>query len=685
MTQRRFLVGVDIGGTFADFCAVEEGTGRLLSYKTLTTPSEPGRDVLQGIQQLRERFGIEPDRIGYFTHGTTVGINAIIQRKGIKLCLLTTVGFSDVLELARLRMPDPYDLFSRRPPPIVPRDRVFSVEERTLADGTIERHVDEASVLRALAQAKAAGAEGIAIAFLHSYRNDTNERAVRRIIDAVAPELPVFCSSEVWPILREYERTSTTVLHGYVQPIVAQYIGSLQEMLGRAGVRVEPMITKSNGGVMPAELGKTQCVQMLLSGTAAGAIGAGFVARSAGLGKVIALDVGGTSADVAILIDGQPAFRTGEKVGDFPLQVPTVSVTSIGAGGGSVATVDEMGILRVGPESVGSTPGPACYGRGGSKPTLTDAFVVCGLLGHEALGYSAVSIDRERAAQSFAGLAQALGRTLVEAADAVIAVAVSDMYREVSKLVSREGIDPRECTLLGFGGAGPMVAGLLGRELHTRDVLIPPMPGVLAALGGLVARPKHDMIRTVHAQLDTTGAGELAEAAAELHAKATAWIEGRKDGQRYDCLVSADLRYRGQSYELTTPLELGWLVDRDLRSIAHAFHEEHVRFYGYADDLAGIEVTAVRMLVVGEERAIQLPKRRATRGHPLRKLSHTGYLDGAVQAFAHYRRDELPLGEEIRGPCVISQDDTTTVVPAAFSVRVDEFDNLLLAVSAGRS
>ncbi|MFZ9417130.1 MAG: hydantoinase/oxoprolinase family protein, partial [Alphaproteobacteria bacterium] len=377
-----YRVGVDIGGTFADFCALDEATGAVRTLKVLSTPAEPGREVMQGISELQRRFGIAPSDIAYFTHGTTVGINSVIQRKGVRLCLFTTENFIDVLELARLKMPDPYHLLSRRPEPLVTRDRAFGIRERMLADGSVDLPLDHASLRDALDRALERGAEGIVLSFLHAYANPAHEQEAARLIGAWAPGLPVFPSSAVWPIIREYERTSTAVVHGYVQPRVAAYIASLQASLRKAGVGAEPMITKSNGGVMTAELGKSQCIQMLLSGTAAGTMGAAFVARHADAPRVLALDVGGTSADVSVIVDGQPSYRSGEMVGEFPIYIPTVSVTSIGAGGGSIAAVDAFGTLTVGPESAGSTPGPACYGRGGPRPPLTDAVVVCGVMGH---------------------------------------------------------------------------------------------------------------------------------------------------------------------------------------------------------------------------------------------------------------------------------------------------------------
>jgi N-methylhydantoinase A len=351
-----YRVGVDIGGTFTDLCAFNETTNELHTLKVLSTPDRPGSEVMEGVRQLKARYGVAPESITYFTHGTTVGVNTVIQRKGVKLCLFTTENFTDVLELARLKTPNPWDLLSSRPPPLIPRDRVLPVKERMSADGSVDTAVDEASVIAAVAQARTLGAEGIVIALINAYRNPAHEHAVKAIVNRVAPGLPVFCSTDVWSVIREYERTTTAIIHGYVQPRVEKYLASLQAALREAGVPAEPMVTKSNGGVMSAELGKTHCAQMILSGTAAGVIGAAHVARLAGFPATMSLDIGGTSADVAFIRDGVPQYGVGEMIGEFPIFIPTVAVSSIGAGGGSIAWVDDLGVLKVGPESAGSTP-----------------------------------------------------------------------------------------------------------------------------------------------------------------------------------------------------------------------------------------------------------------------------------------------------------------------------------------
>ncbi|MFN6999150.1 MAG: hydantoinase/oxoprolinase family protein [Elioraea tepidiphila] len=676
-----YRLGVDIGGTFADFCLLDEATGALSTLKVLSTPATPGAEVIAGLQGVEKRFGIAADAITWFTHGTTVGVNAVIQRKGIRLALFVTRHFRDVLELARLKSPDPYHLLSQRPAPLVPRERVFEIDGRLGADGAELEPLDEASVEAALAAAEAAGAEGVVLALLHAYRNPAHEHAAKAVIARRRPDLPVYCSADVWPIIREYERTVTATVHGHAQPRVAQYLGALQAALRQAGVAAEPMVTKSNGGVMRAELGKTRCVEMLLSGTAAGAIGAAFVAREAGVARAMSLDIGGTSADVAVIIDGAPSYGTGERVGDFQVFIPTVAVSSIGEGGGSIAAVDALKRLTVGPESAGSTPGPACYGRGGTRATITDAMCVLGLIGHSALGYDSVTVRRDLAEAAVDAIAAPLGRTREQAAEAIVQVAISGMYREISKLAARQGVDAREFCLLPFGGAGPMLGALLARELGMREVLVPTTPGVLSALGGLIADIRGDVIETVYADLDAPSLPRILDAFARLEAEAMRWI---REDQRFRGEVtlrpSAEMRYRGQSFEIEVPLERDWLARADRAAIAEAFHRTHERIYGHADAEAPIQAIALRMVVEGAVPRPRFPEQPRETGAPV-PLREVGiWLDGARRTAPLYARSALRHGHRFAGPCIVLQEDCTTCVPPGMSGAVDRFGNLRLTL-----
>ena len=678
-----YRVGVDIGGTFTDLCAFDEATNDLFTLKVLSTPDRPGTEVMEGLRELERRYGVAPSHITYFTHGTTVGVNTVIQRKGIKLCLFVTENFVDVLEVARLKMPDPYDLRSHPPAPLITKDRVLPIRERMRSDGSVDTPLDEASVLAALDQARALGAEGIVIALINAYRNPTHEHRAKTIIGRSVPGLPVFCSTDVWSVIREYERTTTAVIHGYVQPRVAHYLESLQDALRGAGVPAPAMVTKSNGGVMSAELGKTACAQMILSGTASGVIGAAYVAGLSGFPKTMSLDVGGTSADVAFIENGTPQYGVGEMIGEFPIYIPTVAVTSIGAGGGSIAWVDALGVLKVGPESAGSNPGPACYGRGGTRATITDAFAVLGYLGSGELGYSAIRVDVDQARAAVSAVAERTGMTPVAAADAIVRIAISGMYLEISKLVSRYGVDPRDYALQAFGGAGPMMACLLAREIGMRNVVVPTTPGVLSALGGLIADVKSDFIATVFVNLEPAALPHIRDGFVALERDALHWLREEQGYQgEHRFTYSADMRYLGQSHEIETTLDAGAIQRGDIASLGSAFHERHRQVYDHADPEAPVQIINLRLVVIGRSakptfRATE-ERRRPAEAEEARRV----FLDGAERDVPVYARAALSPGQFFAAPAIVTQSDCTTCIPGGFGGRVDAYGNLILTLTA---
>jgi len=673
-------IGVDIGGTFIDFCALDEKTRQMHTLKVLTTPDEPGREVMEGIALLQQRHGMDPAEVTSFVHGTTVGINTVIQRKGADLALITNAGFEDVIELARLRMPEMYSLFCARPEQLIPRDRIFGVAGRILADGSEAEALDEQAVANALELARARGARGVIIAFLHAYRNQAQEQAAKAVVQRLAPDLFVFCAAEIWPVIREYERTTTAILNGYVFPRVDGYLHSLEQALRGRGVTAPPMITKSNGGMMNIAMGRSSCVSMLLSGTASGVMGASFLTRQAGVPNALTLDIGGTSADVALIIDGRAQFGTGELIGEFPLYVPSVSVTSIGDGGGSIATVDGFGMLKVGPESAGSVPGPACYGRGGDRATITDAMAVCGFLGHAPLAYRSVTMDRGKAEAVVGALARKLGRGLQETAEAIIMVSISSMFAEVNKLVARYGVDLGDFTLVPFGGAGPMMGCLLARELGIRHVMVPRRPGVVSALGGLVAEVKNDFIRTMFIELRAEGLAALQAALAALRAEAERWLRQDQNFAGVAALqVSADMRYRGQSFEIETVLEEAWIEGGDLDAIRAAFHARHTAIYAFADEAAPVQLVNLRLVIAGATEPPDFAVQEKVAGTPRPERLVDVWHDGALHRMPLFLRENLRHGHEFSGPAVVAQEDSTVCIPAGYAGTVDAHGNLHLA------
>ena len=674
-----YRVGVDIGGSFTDFAVLDEQTNQIHTLKVLSRPDQPGNEILTGLAQLQQRDGIEPQHIDYFTHGTTVGINAVIQRRGVRLALFATEGFCDVLELARLKIPHIHDLFSRRPAPLISRDRVFAIKERTDRHGNVMQQVDRNSVLAAIEKARASGCQGIVVSLLHSYRNRHNEAAVKAIIDEVAPELLTSCSADIWPIIREYERTITATINAYVQPMVIHYLESFERALHTMGVQPAPRITKSNGGVMGVEQAKSECVQMVLSGTASGVIGASFLASACGFDKILSLDIGGTSADVAVIIDGQVAQGNGEIIGDFPIYIPSVAVTSVGQGGGSLAWIDKQGVLQMGPDSAGSLPGPVCFQRGGTQPTATDAFAACGMIGHGDLGYNAVKVDVAAARAAWQPLADQLGITVEETAETAIELAISSMYGDTSGLLSRFGLDPREFWFLAFGGAGPMMGCFLARELNMKGVIVPPTPGVLSALGGLVADIRNDFIRTLYSDLDNVLADRLATEAEALSQRARDWLTEQHGAQMpFTLQYSADMRYRGQSFEIEVALEPQWLAQADKVALHQAFDRQHHQLFGHFDAKAPVQIINLRLVIASptpKPELFRLPAAEA----PVEVVKYVpAWIDGASHQVAVIARSTLRAGHQLTGPVIIAQDDCTTCVPPQMQVDVDTFGNLLI-------
>ena len=603
-----------------------------------------------------------------------MGINTIIQSKGARLALLTNEGFEDVIELARLRMPDMYSLYCHRAEPLIPRDMVFGLPLRMRADG--RRSEDDYlhdAVSAGVAKAIESGGEGIVIALLHAWRDPSQERLVQDLVTALAPELFCFTSAEVWPVIREYERTSTTILNAYVHPRVSGYLTALESRLADQGVPVKALLTRSNGGLMTAAAGRRDCVSMLLSGTASGVTGAAWLARQVGEQHVLTLDVGGTFADFALILDGEIQFGTEELVGDLPLHIPSVAVSSIGIGGGSIASVDAQGVLQVGPESAGSDPGPACYGRGGARATVTDAMVVCGWLGHSGMAYGQLELDRSEATRGVGLLASDMGRSLEETAQAIIDVAVSELFVEVEKLASRAGLDLRDFALMPFGGGGPMLGALLARELGMGKVIAPRRPGVVSALGGLVSDLRGDFIKTEMRSLDTEYLPALCEAFTALEVDGRAWLDAQGYDGEVDLRLSAEMRYAGQSFEIDVPLDPGWLDSTE--AIADAFHRTHLAFYDFEDRSAGIEVVNLRLSALATGSTLHLNDPEPAEPEAPRAIPV--YVDGWREV-PLYRREGLVSGIRFDGPAVVAQEDTTLVIPDGAVASVDKHLNIVL-------
>ena len=676
-----YRIGIDIGGTFTDFAVHETKTNKLIGLKVPTVPARPVDAIVAGLSLLVEEHGVSLDQVEYFVHGTTIAVNALIERKGARLGLLVTRGFRDILIIQRLRIPQPQYWYGNRPEPLIPRERVYEIDERIMADGSVGTGLSEESLRAALDQARADSVEGLVLSFLHAFRNPAHEKAARDFLQREAPELFTCCSHEVWPQMREYERTIVTIVNAYVMPPVSRYLGDLERRLAEMGVPVRPYITRSNGGVMTARRARSSTAETLLSGPASGVIGALRVAEQAGVRNFITLDVGGTSADVAIVEEGAPRTSLTEHVADFPIMMPVVGVSCIGAGGGSIAWLDSAGVLRVGPQSAGADPGPACYGKGQEKPTVTDAFLYCGLLNPDTFAGGRIALHPALAQQALASLAPELGTDTDAVARGIIDIAIAGMFAELSNLAAKRGIDPREFTLVGFGGAGALLACRLAEESGITQVLIPQAPGTLCALGALSADVASDFVRSVFLHMDRD-LSTVAAAYRHLEADAREYLRTEAPSVKEHRLVlSADMRYVGQSFEVDVPLDKEWIERGDWQALTDAFHAAHQRVYSHTQHGSPVELIDLRLRIVGSTTKPPLPTPGTVpAGTPAPVAGSRRVLDSGTEAgdIPVYRRGALASGHVMAGPALVDQDDTTVYLPPGWRGTVHASGSLIL-------
>lgn len=676
----RYRLGIDVGGTFTDFAIMNETTGELTPFKVPTTPHQPEAAVLTGIRALAERGTIVPAEVYSFVHGTTLATNTVIERRGAKTGLLVTRGFRDMLSIGRLRLQNPFDFNAVRPEPLVPRRLTREIAERVRADGRVVAPIDPEEVAREAQRLRDEGVEAIAISFLNAYRNDAHERAAADVIRARFPDLYVCTSGELWPQIREYERTLVSVINGYVGKRISGYLTRLRHDIRAADITAPVFVTKSNGGVATAEAAAQRPVELLLSGPAAGVVGAAYLAQQAGFPRIITIDIGGTSADLSI-VDGGPVYSSEAEVGEFPVTLPAVDITAIGAGGGSVAWLDAAGVLKVGPRSAGADPGPACYGLGSLEPTITDAYLVLGIVDETKFLSGSMPLRRDLAAQAISTIAKRLNRSVEHAAEAILEVATSTMYRELVSVLARRGVDPADFALFVFGGAGATHSFLLAEEIGFKHVIVPPFPGVLCALGALVADVKRDFIRTKYLSIGANDHADAAEILRDevlsLEKQARAWVQADGlEGMALEFHHSVDMRYVGQSFEVEVQTSAAECSGEGLAQLLSRFHERHRAIYGYAESAAPVEIINVRTTGIARTSKPRLQELAPANGsHPAgsRRLFHRGEWHEA----SVYRRNDLGRGARLTGPSVVEQYDTTTFVPPSWQVRVDKHGNLV--------
>jgi N-methylhydantoinase A len=665
-------VGVDVGGTYTDLVLLADG--ELLTHKIPSTPDDPGQAVLRAVTELK----IPLREVSVFAHGTTVATNAVIQRAGARTGLLTTHGFRDVLQIRRTTRGALYDFQWDPPEELVPRELRREVDERTLASGDVLREANLEQARAEVAALVEAGIASLAICFINSYVNPENELRVRDAVSAAFPDLPVFVSSELLPEWREFERTSTTVVSAYIGPVLGEYVRGLADTLGEQGYGSDLMIMSSNGGLATADACLASPATTLLSGPAAGVIAQLALLRHVGIEDAIGMDIGGTSTDISIIHEGQPHLRSEYEI-EFGTTVssPVIDINAIGAGGGTIAWLDRGGMLHAGPQSAGAIPGPACLERGGLEPTLTDANVVLHRLNpHQLLG-GRVAISEQAARQAIAQVSEALGLEIEPAAAGIVTLAVSNIVLAIRQLTVERGLDPRQFTLIAYGGAGPSHAAAVAEQLGLTRVLIPRFPGLTSALGLQFSDIRHDFVQTFLRDAHDCDPTELAIAFERLASRGLERLasEGLAP-ERISTVRSADLRYAGQTHELNVMLPPD--PSEAYRQLGDRLHTAHLKEFGHAPEPdAALEIVAVRVACIGVLERPTLPRVEAlAEAEPIGEREVV--FDGVWRRTPVYNRAHLGHGARPTGPVVIEQTDSTTLVPSGWSIEVDSIGNVRL-------
>lgn len=677
----RMKIAVDTGGTFTDICLLNEETGELSVKKVSSTPNNPARAVITGLLKIARECAAEPGEVNMVLHGTTVATNALLERRGAKAALITTAGFRDTLYIGRQNRPSLYDFRALKPPPLILRRHTYEVKERMLYTGEVRTPLDEGNVREIARAIKSKGIFSVAVSLLHSYANPFHEVRIKEIFNEEHPEAFVTLSSEILPEFREYERTCAAAINALVRPKVDFYLGDLENGLKENGVNGNLLIMHSGGGVITAFSARYESARTVLSGPAGGVLAGVDLGRETGLKNMITLDIGGTSTDICLIRNGEPGYTSEGEIGGYPLRLPMIDIHTIGAGGGSIAWLDSGGALRLGPRSAGAEPGPACYGLGGTEPTVTDANLLLGRINpHTTLG-DKKELNIELARDSIVEkIARPLGLTAEEAAEGILTVVNANMVRAVRVVSVRRGHDPREYTLMAFGGAGPLHGASLARELGMPRVVVPRYPGVTSALGMLQADVRLDFSRTFLDLITNVSPEKLRRLYGVMEQEGTARLknEGFFDNQIV-LIRQADLRYAGQSSEITLPVQGNTLTETDLNQLKESFHMAHQREYGWWREDAEVELVNLRLTALG-----QLPQKIGAhtpqnQGEPepagFREVYFGGYRNTPV-----YRRVDLAPGYTLQGPAVVEQEDSTALLFPGMRAQCDQRGNLIIEV-----
>ena len=677
-------LGIDVGGTFTDFVLVSPATNLRITHKEASTPQDPSLAVERGLTEIFSEGLVSPSDVSVVVHGTTLGLNAILQKKGCETALVVSKGNKDVLELARGRMPSPYNFLLPRDEPLIPRDRVLEVGARSSATGAMITRPDSVELDRLAEEIRALGVRSVAVALINAYVDPALEHEVADALERRLSPIMITPSTRVWPEIREYERAMLAVMNAYIHPLLDKYYVSLANRLIKLGLDASLYITASNGGTLSVESARQRPVDTLLSGPASGVVATCALGADDKRDELVAIDMGGTSCDMSITRAGRPVLTTSAKAGGYPLISPTVDVSAIGAGGGSILWLDNQKILKVGPHSAGADPGPASYGRGGLHPTITDCFVAMGLIDPEAFLGGRMRLDRVAAINALDTLAVGLGfggsSSALKVADAALRVAIAMMSSELYKELAQRGVDPRGRYLMAYGGAGPTLAAALAQEAKLGGVLVPLSPGTLCAYGAITSQVRRDFIRSVrtrlpHGRMKITS---VEEAIQDMEKEARAWASAQGDGLADpEVWVAADMRYVGQAYELEVVLSR-LSSERGSLEVSTLFHEAHKKAYGFPDNESDIEIMNVRLSVVRPLPALPVHTLESAEDEIMPVGRRSVFWDQQRFDAMVFSRSDMKAGHMITGPAIVEQQDTTTWLSPGWSGKVLASGNLEL-------
>jgi N-methylhydantoinase A len=690
-SKPQLRIAVDIGGTFTDMAAFDESTGKLLFGKALSTHGQ----LVNGIQATLDSADIDLRNGNLFLHGSTIAINTLLERTGANTALLITEGFRDIYEIGRVNRPDAYNLFFNKHQPLVKRSLRFEVAERLRADGSTHKPLDEVAVRELARELRGKEVEAVAVLLLHSYRNPAHEQRVKQILQEEIPGAFVCASHELSQEYREFERVSTAVANAYVGPRVSAYLGELEAHLGQKGFDGDFYIVQSTGGLFPVEHARVGCVRMLESGPAAGVIGAQAICAQLGMGDAIAFDMGGTTAKAGVISEGRPLTTGSALIGGYeralPIQIPMMDIHEVGTGGGSIARVETGNALRVGPQSAGSIPGPVAYGRGGKEPTVTDANLLLGRLDAEHFLGGELKLDLEACERQMRErVAGPLGLDPTEAADGILRIAVTQMSHAVKAVTTERGLDAGSFTMVVYGGAGPLHASAIAREIGIRKVLIPYAPGYFSAYGMLFSDLRYDYVRSVFRKLNDVSFEEIEAAYKTMEDEGRAALA--QSGVKADGVVierAADMRYVGQEHAVTVDLPLAYFEGRDRSAIKQQFDELHKVRYGTSAPKEPADLVSLRVTVLGTMK--KPPKHSVDEGSftpekaALRAVKPVYFRQGGWADTPVYTRELLRAGNTITGPALIEEHASTTVIQPGDDLRVDELGNLQINIGSDRT